>query len=471
MKNKLSGSIEEMRNHFNEVLAADKNFDIIDRRMLIGGREAVLYFVDGMMKDETFQKLLQFLGGIKSDEMPQDEETFYKSFIPYGEVDIVSDEQQIITSILSGVPCLFIDGFQAAFAIDARTYPMRSVDEPDKDKVMRGSKDGFVETVVFNTALIRRRIRNPEFRTEILSAGKSSRTDIVLCYMESKVNTKVLDKIRKKISEIKVDALSMNQESLAECLYRRVWINPFPKFKYTERPDAAAASILEGSLVVLVDNSPAAMIIPCSIFDIIEEANDYYFPPITGTYLRLSRFLINFLALFLTPVFLLLMDNPDFIPKSLEFIVIQDEMNIPLIWQFLILEFAVDGLKLASLNTPSMLSTPLSVVAALIIGEFTVSSGWFNAEAMLYMAFVTLANYTQVSFELGYALKFMRILNLILTSIFGWWGFAAGCLITIASIVFNRTIGGGSYIAPIIPFSGKQLLRRFFRVSLPTSEK
>lgn len=198
-----------------------------------------------------------------------------------------------------------------------------------------------------------------------------------------------------------MDALTLNQESLAECLYQGRWWNPFPKFRFSERPDTAAAQVLEGNIIILVDNSPSALITPTSLFDVLEEADDYYFPPITGTYLRLSRLLIAIVTYFLTPTFLLLMEYPQWIPKGFEFIAVRDTVYIPLIWQLLLLELAIDGLKLAAVNTPNMLSTPLSVMAALVLGEFSVKSGWFNSEVMLYMAFVAVANYTQNSLELG----------------------------------------------------------------------
>jgi stage V sporulation protein AF len=366
---------------------------------------------------------------------------------------------------------LLIDGYEKAILIDSRTYPARNVSEPEKDKALRGSRDGFVETVVFNTALIRRRIRSTELRMEMLNAGESSQTDIVLCYMDTRVDHAFLEKIKAGIQSIKADALTMNQESLAECLYKRSWYNPFPKFKYTERPDTAAAQILEGNIVILVDNSPSAMITPTTIFDMVEEADDYYFPPITGTYLRLSRFLIAILTYFLTPTFLLLMKSPWLIPAGLDFIRIQDTMNLPLLWQFLILELAIDGLRLAAVNTPNMLSTPLSVMAALVLGEFAINSGWFNAEVMLYMAFVAIANYTQSNYELGYALKFMRIINLIATGLFGIWGYIGAVLLCLFSILCNRTVADTSYVYPLFPFHGKELARRLLRLRIPDGKQ
>ncbi|MDE7008409.1 MAG: spore germination protein, partial [Lachnospiraceae bacterium] len=392
-------SLSENMGYLNGKLSVDTNFDIVYRVIKIGGRDACMYFIDGFCKDELMQKMLQYFLDIKEEEMPKDAHEMSKTSLPYVEVDLQDTWEKIIYFLMSGVFVLMIDGYDQCLLIDSRTYPSRGVEEPEKDKVLRGSKDGFVETIVFNTALIRRRIRSTELRMEMMNAGKGSKTDIVLCYMDSRVDHEFLNKVKERIGQIKVDALTMNQESLAECLYKKKWYNPFPKFKFTERPDTAAAQILEGDIVILVDNSPSAMITPTSIFDVVEEADDYYFPPITGTYLRLSRFLICILTYVLTPTFLLLMQNPAWIPGGFEFIAIEGDVNIPLIWQFLILELALDGLRLAAVNTPNMLSTPLSVMAALVLGEFSVNSGWFNSEVMLYMAFVAIANYTQASYE------------------------------------------------------------------------
>jgi len=342
--------------------------------------------------------------------------------------------------------CLFIDGYEACLAIDCRTYPARGVEEPDKDKSLRGSRDGFVETIVFNTALLRRRIRDPHLTMKMFEVGRASRTDVSLCYMTDRVDHQLLQRLTDRISTMDVDALTMNAQSLADGLFKRKWFNPFPKFKFTERPDTAAACLLEGKVVILVDNSPSAMILPNSIFDIIEEANDYYFPTLTNVYLKISRALITIATVFLTPLFLLFMQNVEWLPKMFTFVALKDTVNIPLIFQLLILELAIDGLRLAAMNTPTMLSTPLSVIAGIVLGEFAVTSGWFNSEVMLYMAFVAVANYTQPNFELGYALKFMRLLLLILTAIFNWIGFLVGTLIIIASIVFNKTLSGRSYL-------------------------
>ena len=445
-KTKVFSKRDKNVDYMNQMLPVEDSFDIVQRDIQIGGKDATFYFIDGFTKDESMLKIMDSFFNIKEGDMPKDAAAFATTCIPYVEVDVIGDFDQIFRNLLSGVTCLFIDGYQSCLAIDCRTYPARSVDEPDKDKSLRGSRDGFVETIVFNTALMRRRIRDRHLVMKMLEVGESSRTDVALCYMEDRVDQELLKNLNYRIRDIKVDDLRMNQQSLAECLFKRKWYNPFPKFKFTERPDTAAACLLEGKVVILVDNSPSAMILPTSILDIIEEANDYYFPTLTGMYLKISRALITFLTIFLTPVFLLFMQNLSWLPKIFAFVAVKDTVNIPLIFQLLMLEVAIDGLRLAALNTPSMLSTPLSVIAGLVMGEFSVKSGWFNAEVMLYMAFVAVANYTQPNFELGYALKFMRLELLVLTAVFNWIGFLAGTVIVICSICFNKTLSGRSYL-------------------------
>ena len=443
---KISPSFEENIAYMNEVLPVKESFDVIRREIEIGGKEAVFFFIDGFMKDEAMLKIMDSFLSVSAQDMPEDADDFVQRHVPYVEVDILEDFDEVIRNVLAGTTCLFIDGYKECICIDCRTYPARSVDEPDKDRSLRGSRDGFVETIVFNTALMRRRIRDPHLIMEMVEAGQASRTDIAICYMSDRVDKELLDNLKKRIESLRLGDLRMNQQSLAEALFKRKWFNPFPKFKYTERPDTAAACLLEGKVVILVDNSPSAMILPTSILDMIEEANDYYFPTVTGVYLKTTRILITIATVFFTPLYLLFMQNLEWLPEVFSFVAVRDTVNIPLIFQFLILELSIDGLRLAAMNTPTMLSTPLSVIAGIVMGEFSVQSGWFNSEVMLYMAFVAVANYTQPNFELGYALKFMRLLLLILTALFNLTGFIAGCILVLCFLIFNKTLSGRNYM-------------------------
>lgn len=466
-----SGGYKERMEAVQALLHLNENFDILHRQVTIGGKKASLFAVDGFLTGTVSEKVMEFFYSIQEQDMPEDYSGFVDRYAPYVDIVTIEDQNKFVQMLLSGITCILIEGYRQIIGFDFREYPSRSVDEPEKDKVLRGSRDGFIEALVPNAALVRRRIRDVNLVFQILSVGRSSKTDVAVVYMKDRVKQGDLQEILNRIKNINVDSLTLNKESLAEELFPRSWYNPFPRFKYTERPDTTAACLLEGSIVVMVDNSPAAMILPTSLFSILEDANEYYFPPITGTYLRLTRMLTSVIAVYITPVLLLLLQNPQWVPPSLGFIEIKDPINVPPIIQLLILEFAIDGLKMASINTPNMLTTPLSIVAGIVFGDYTVSSGWFNAEIMLYMAFVAVANYTQSNMELGYALKFFRILLLVLTAWFDLAGFIIGSVVLALALLFNPVLIGKGYLYPLLPFNGSQLLKRFFRVSLPYSEK
>jgi len=461
----LSSDFDKNIDFLDSHLRIDASFDIVGRNILIGDKKAKLYFIDGFIKDDIMERIMQFLmsADCKSVKKLASTRDFANKYIPYVETEVSADINTICTFVLSGALALLIEGFEEAVIIDARTYPVRSLGEPEDEKVLRGAHDGFAETLIFNTALIRRRIRDVNLTMEIFQVGAKSKTDVTMCYLDNKADKKLVDKIRKKIKSIDISSLSMGQESLAECLTQKQYFNPFPKVRYTERPDAAAACINEGKIIIITDTSPSVMILPSGVIDFIQDTNDFYFPPIVGTYLRFIRMFVFGLNIFLTPVWYLFIKNPEFIPTWLDFIRIESPIAVPVIAQLLIAEIVIDALKLASLNTPSSLSSSFSVIGALVLGEFAVGAKWLVPEVVLYMAYVAITNFAQPSYELGYAFKLFRMLILVLTAIFNIYGFIAGFALMILMICLTKTISGKGYLYPLVPFNGKALLSLFVR--------
>ena len=449
--------------HFENKLRVAENFDIIKKVLRIGNGEVTLFYIDGLIKDGAMQKLFIYL--LSLQQMPSGADAFLRQNMPYVECDVTQDEEVMLQMVLSGATLMLGSTFgDSAMIIDARTYPARDTAEPENDRVMRGARDGFVETLIFNTALIRRRVRDVSLTMQYHTVGKSSKSDVVVAYMADRADPKLVKYINEKLATLQTDAITMGHESLAETLIKTRWYNPFPKIRYTERPDTTAAHLLEGSVVIILDTSPSVMILPTSIFTFLQETNDFYLPPLTGTYLRLVRHAVFWLTLFLIPVWYLGVLNPQLVPEWLSFALPAERGKLPIYLQLLLAEFVIDGLRMASMNTPDMLANSLSVVGGLILGEFAVGAGWLIPEVILYMAFVAIANFTQTSFELGYALKFMRILLLTLTAFFNFWGFGIGVLLILLLIISNRTVNGGhSYLYPLIPFSGRALLSLFIR--------
>ena len=476
---KLSASYEANVALLDRTLRVKENFDVIKKILKIGdtGDELTLYYIDGFVEGASMQKLITGLqsrkgiaggsdGTVRSHSGEENARAFVEFAVPHVECDVTDDPEKMLCLVLSGATLVLGSVFmEYAVLIDARTYPVRSIEEPQDDRVMKGARDGFVETVIFNTALIRRRIRDPRLTMEHHTVGSVSQTDVVLCFMDGIADREYVSGLRKKLDAIDVEALTLGYQSLIECLITRRWYNPFPKVRTTGRPDAATAQLLEGSVLILVDNSPEVIVLPTAIFDFLQETNDFYMPPLTGGYLRAVRTVVFFLTLFLTPVWYLLLRYPAVVPDWLTFIIPEDGGKLPILVQLLLVEFLIDGLRLASMNTPDMLSNSLSVVGGLILGDFAVSIGWLIPEVILYMAFVAIANFSQRSYQLGYAFKFLRVLLLVLTGLFGVWGFAVGVILIAVLLFTNETENGKrSYLYPLVPFRPRALRTILMRV-------
>ncbi len=468
----LGENYRENVKYMDERLRVDENFDLIKKVLYLGKEEITLYYIDGFVDGGSMNKLMIYFLSLKSLGDPQkggDDAAvtyFVQHHLPYVEADITANVEQMVQMVLSGTTLLLGETFgKYAIVIDSRTYPTRSVDEPQNDRVMLGARDGFVETLVFNTALIRRRIRDSSLTMQYFTVGRRSKTDIVLCYLKGQADAEYVERLAKKLKSIDTGSLTMGHESLAELLIGKRWYNPFPKIRYTERPDVAAAQILEGSVLILCDNSPEVMILPSTFFDFLQETNDYYFPPLTGTYIRFVRHIVFWATLFLIPIWFLLTKNPEITPHWLQFILPESTGKLPIFAQLILIEFLIDGLRLASMNTPDMLSNSLSVVGGLILGDFAVGIGWLIPEVIVYMAFVSIANFSQRSYQLGYAFKFLRIALIILIQCFNFVGFGVGVAGIILLLCTNKTINGKrSYLYPLFPLHPKALLSLFIRL-------
>lgn len=446
-------------------LKPDKSFDIIKRPLKIGGRRAALYFIDGFIKDEVYEKILEFLYKQTPEEIAgiDDMSRFAENKLPYVETDAAYTAREVVTAVLSGPSVLIIEGIRGALLVDTRTYPMRGVEEPQKDRSLRGPRDGFVETLVMNTAMLRRRIRDSRLRMEYMQIGRETKLDISIVYIDGKADKRVLEILRQRLTEIQAGGISMTQEALAESLQKNAFFNPFPKFKFTERPDYASACVLDGRIALIADNSPAVMIIPISFSDFFRETDDYYFLPVVASYIRIIRMLVALLNVVITPLYLLIVKNPAVVPDCLGVLIPEKAGEVPMLAQLLILEFAVDGLRLASLNTPDALSNSLGVVGGLLLSEFAVKAGWFSGEAILITAFTAIAGFSLPSFEMGYAMKLERLLLLILSGIFGLWGFIGGLVFIIICMLSVKTLSGRNYLYPIVPFNLKGFAEFFLR--------
>ncbi|MEG2348819.1 MAG: spore germination protein, partial [Clostridia bacterium] len=435
------------------------NYDIIKKHIKVGSKQGCFYYIDGFLKEKIMTNIMEAILKITPEQISsiKTAEEFSSNFLNYPEIEIQTDFNMIFQNILSGCLIFFIDDFDQSIIIDIRKYPNRSIEEPENDKVLRGAKDGFIETPIVNIALIRRRIRSLDLKVEYFNLGEETHSDVVICYMQSKVDGEKLENLKNKISNLKVKSLTNGSQSLIESLSTKKWINPFPKVKFTSRPDIAASNLLEGRIILMADNTPSVAIVPTFILDFFQEAEDYYFPPPTGNFIRFTRILLAIISTFVTPLWLLAIKNLSLLPTWLAFLEPKEMAGIPTLIQLLFLEFSVEALRAASVNTPAMISTSVALIGTIIIGDIAVVSKIIMPEALLFTAFATIGFYCQSSFEFGYALKYVRMMLLILVGLFNFYGLAIGIIITILMMAFNKTITKDSFIYPLIPFNFKDL--------------
>ena len=453
---RFSNDLDRSAERLDALLGVGRSLDVVARDLYAGRRRCRLYYIDGYGDSAVIERVLAHLMAQPSTAEAQNAQEFIDRYISFAQADTESDIGSAVIAVLLGKTLLLADGFPECVLMDVKQYPARSVDEPASGKVLRGAHDGFIETLLVNTALLRRRIRDPRLTLEGHQISEKSHADVALCYLEHKVDRELLEEIRRKLDAIDIQSVSMSQESIAESLMKPQWWNPFPNVRYTERPDVATACIMEGSIILLTDNSPAAMILPTNFFDFVQEANDFYFPPLIGSYLRILRYLVFLLTLFITPIWYALVKSGA-TEGALHFLAIAEDYEVPLLMQLLFAEFIVDLIKLTSLNTPPVFSNSFSMIGALVLGDFAVQAHWLVPEVLAYMAFVAIANFAQPSYELGYAFKLLRLMLLLLVGALGWIGLALGVAAILALLVTNKPIAGKGYLYPLIPFNAKAL--------------
>lgn len=452
---------------FKRQIPVGESFDLLERKLNIAGKEATMFFVDGLVDGGMMQRVIFSLFSLKKQQLENIDsaEQFLENNLPFLDAQVIYDVDKAIKFLYSGLVPLLIAGYGGIIIIDCRDYPLRSIDEPSKEKSLRGSKDGFVESMMTNIALIRRRIRDNNLIFKIYTIGDITKSDVSMAYMRNKADMGMVDRLDKILRNLNTEGLTVTEQTLVEEITGKKMsrFNPFPKVRYTQRPDIIAAHVEEGKIAVIVDNSPTVILIPAGIFDFVQDVDDYYFPIVTGNYFRILRIANILVILFATPLYLLFAEGDIPVHESIKFFITEEDFAVSIFWQLILLEVAIDALKLASLNTPESLGMSLSVIGALILGEFSVSSGWFVPQTILCMAVVALASFTQPSIELGYAVKFVRLLMLIGAHLLGWPGMAGAFVFSVAVMAATKTIVGTSYLYPLVPWDGEKLKRLIFR--------
>lgn len=462
---KIAASLEANKQYASTIFPLQESFDLITRSLCIGTRNAWFLGINGMCKTSVLQEIFSdlqnplFMQGAELSDLAH----FMASKIGYAQAELVSDWDTIITAILSGPSVVFIDGFAEAILLDTRTYPGRGISEPDAERVTLGAQDGFVETLLFNTNLIRRRIRNPRLTFSIKHIGTDSRTDVAIAYIDGYVDPALLKKLCNTLNQLSVSSLTMGSKSLEELLVPKRWYHPLPSIQQTQRPDVACSYLMEGNLLLLVDNSPSVLILPSTIFQFTQSPEDYYKSPLVGSYSRLLRYACIFISLFLLPTYLLIGSQFPAVADSLSLFPIEQADGFRLFLYALFAELSLNLFQYSAAHSPSSYAGALSIVGGLILSDVAISLHWVSLEIMFYAAATMLSSLALSSTAFAEGLRCYRLFLLLLTGFFGLPGFCIGCVLILLSILTTPSFAGKSYFWPLFPWNSKALATLFFR--------
>lgn len=417
----------------------NNSYDLKHRILNFKGRLVHLYFLASLSNDVLISRLVE---GIENREGKD-----LENCINMGDVEIVSTNQiqKIQRAVLGGNSALF-DG-EITYLMDTKNFPNRAIQEPETEKSVRGAKDGFNESILNNTGLIRRRIRSPELCFHLTTMGTQNPIDIAVAYLEDKVDRQVLQQLLTRISQVQTQEFIMTDRAIEEVLLNQGY-NPFPLVRYSERPDIVATHIQHGYIAIICDTSSSIVMLPTTLFEILEHVEEHRQTPLIGTFIRFIRMTAVFLSIYLVPIFAL---SSSFLQWDYSFFI-----------QILIMELSIELLRIATVHTPQSLSNAMGLIAAILLGEFAIQLGFFSEDILMFCAIGTVGGFATPNYELSLTNKYIKIMMIIAVMLLNIYGFILFNLIFWIFLARIKTFGV-SYLYPLYPFHGKELLRFFIR--------
>lgn len=435
------------------------SFDVCVKPVYVKNLPVTVVYISGLINSDSLAEVLAN-SEFTEDEQFEDDDRYFNEHFNYHGKEPVDDIESFYLGVLSGrVGFITLHGY--TYLAEFREYPGRSPDEPDNEKVIRGSRDGFAENINQNTALIRRRIRSTKLRFEKMNLTNYSKTDVAIAYLDDLVDQKFLKFLKKRLEQINHDGLTMADKSLEEWLFKQKF-HPLPFVRYSERPDIVAAHLLEGHIAIIVDTSPSVMLIPITMFHLLQHAEEYRQSPMIGTMMRMLRFIALIFSAILLPIWYLFVKNPQFLPEQLSFLGVEEPGKVPIFLQIVIADIGIEYLRIAAIHTPTPLSTAMGLIAGVIIGQIAIDVGLFSSEVVLYTAIVAIFTFAIPNYELSISVKVFRIVLLLLTVTFDENGFFLGIALLFYYLVGLRPMNV-PYLWPLVPFFPKALMRVLIR--------
>lgn len=444
----------------DDILGINESFDMGKRELYLENKRNLIYTNNFLVNTDLLIQIIQSLFYNPFNNKDTYFNNIYKKLSTIS-VSVVQDVDELKTEIIKGLACLIVDDYDKAIIIDIRNYPSRGLTEPDGERVVRGSKEGFTENIATNVSLIRRRVRTTNLKVKKYVIGKYSKTEVAVVYIEHLVNKKALEIAIKRINEINVDELTMTDKALEELLTTRPY-SPYPTVRYTERPDTLAVHLYQGLFGIIVDTSPSVMIAPTNLFDHFQAPEEYRQTSMCGTFLRLIRFFGIIVSFMLVPLWLCFVNKGYFTDSFLNSVMNIKYSRENILIQLILSEFSIELVRMASIHTPDSLSTSMGLIVGIILGGIGVELGIVSQTVVFIGALSAIGSYITPSYELALVNKIIKLIFILASYYFGLLGLS---LMIILVFLYLLTLNsfGESYLKPLIPFYPKELLRQFIR--------
>ncbi|WP_042208796.1 spore germination protein [Paenibacillus durus] len=451
----------------------DRSTDIVFREFQLGDvQTAMLIFLDGMVNtiivdSDIMRPLLEYGETMleKSRLSPAGVESLLQNqVITAAQVHSGERIQEVVDHVLSGDTVLLIDGVKKALFISAKGWGKRAVEEPATEAVIRGPREGFTEHLLTNITLIRRRLRTPKLKIEGLQLGQLSKTDVAIAYLEGIADDAIVEEVRKRVNRIDIDAIL--ESGYVEELIEDNSFSIFPQVNYTERPDKIVANLLEGKVAILIDNTPFALIVPVTFFEMMQASEDYYQRYVISTLIRLLRYLFLIIALLLPSLYIALLTfHQEMLPTSLllSAAASREAVPFPALVEALLMEISFEALREAGVRLPRPVGQAVSIVGALVIGEASVSAGIVSAPMVIIVSITGIASFIIPSYSQAITIRLLRFPMMFLAGTLGLYGVLLGVLFILIHMARLRSFGV-PYLSPLAPLHISDLKDALVRV-------
>ncbi|MBM7643880.1 hypothetical protein JOD45_000071 [Scopulibacillus daqui] len=439
-----------------------KSSDVIIRRFTIGKQsvhKAAIVYIEGLVNDQTINNFILKSAMIETRkvDLPENEnqarflDILKKYDLNVGEINEDKKFKSLMHSVLSGQTAIFVEGINYALIMDTRMWQMRSIESPENETTIRGPREGFIETLVVNTALIRRKLRDPDLRIKFYQIGERTQTDVAVVYIEGLANEKIIAEVNRRMDQIKTDGI-LDSGYIEQFIEDSTW-SPFSQIQDTERPDKTVGHLLEGKVIILADGSPFALIVPTVFSSFFQSPEDYYERVWIMSFLRFIRFISLFFSLFAPSLYIAFSTfHPEMIPPNLLYAMAAGRSAVPFptIIEAMLMEITIEILREASVRLPGKVGQTIGIVGALVVGEASVTAGLVSPLMVIVVSITAICSFTAPSYNGAIAIRLIRFPMMLIAAFLGLYGIMLFTLVVILHLNSLKSFGV-PYFAPFSP--------------------